>query len=601
MIDFFHLLTPGLWFVVAGLLMPFVSAKYRTGFSIFVSLLGLLSVLTLQVGQLSEWNFLGQKLILLRADVLTKIFGTVFCLSALGAFIYAAYTKCAIQYVSAFLYIGSALGVVFAGDLLTLYMFWEVMAVASVVLILSRKTERALSASKRYILVHIVGGLILLMGILFHFHDTGSLIFNSFQTPSLGAWLILIGFLINAAAVPFSSWLPDAYPEATIMGSVILSAYTTKTAVYTLLRGFPGWSILIWLGAIMAIYGIIYALIENNIRRLLSYSIVNQVGFMLVAIGIGTPLAISGAAGHAFSHIIYKGLLMMVAGAVIYRTGKEKFSELGGLAKSMPWTMGVAIVGAFTISAFPFTSSFVSKSLIMSAVESTHSVGTWLVLEIAAASEVIACSLPFIYFIFFGKKQKGTVLDAPLSMKLGMGMLATICVLIGLFPNLLYEQLPDAQFIISRFGGNFVDMYLHHPAKVLTKIQMLSFSALVFFLFLPYLKRRDKISLDFDWFYRKGSVVVYRGVSLVLNGLNSKLDGLVRVRFITYLSHVFKDAPVRLILFVLRLVWRVRYDNEAQLEAKTQVVRTQLLTNTSPLGYSCAWVLFGLMVFKLLS
>ena len=601
MIDLLHSLTPAFWCILGALLIPFIPSNYKSVFSVCIAVISLLVVSTLSVGHLSKFPFLDTNLIVLRVDLLSKLFGTVFSVSAIAAFIYASYEKKSLDFIAALFYIGSALGVVFAGDLLTLYMFWEVMAVASAVLILSRNTEKSLSSAKRYILVHIVGGLALLFGILLHYHETGSLLFNSFQYTDLATWMILIGFLVNAAAIPFSSWLPDSYPEATIMGTVILSAYTSKTAVYALIRGFPGWSILIWLGAAMAIYGIIYALLENNIRRLLSYSIVNQVGFMLVAVGVGTPLALAGAAAHAFAHIVYKGLLMMAAGTVIHRTGKEKFTELGGLAKSMPWTLGFSIIGAFTISAFPFTSSYVSKSVIMKAVAKAHAVGAWTVLEIAAAAEVVACSLPFIYFIFFGKKLTKTDGDAPLSMKISMTLLASICLVIGFFPELLYERLPQSALVLKKIGGNFSDLYLHYPAKIITKLQMLSFSALIFFLCLPILKRTDKITLDIDWIYRKTSTIFYRGLDILLNNLNTIIDQAVRIRFLKHVSTFFKQAPIKLLFFFVKPFWILRYKSTKQFNAQVRLVRRQLLTNTSPLGYSCAWILFGLLIFQLLS
>lgn len=604
MSDFLQLLSPGLWLIIGALALPFIPGKLRAFYSMFLALIGLASVLNLQTGQLSEWHLLGETLIYLRVDTLSKLFGTVFCISAAAAFLYAAYMKRAVDHLFALFYIGSALGVVFAGDLLTLYMFWEVMAVASAILILARRTERSLAAAKRYILVHVFGGLVLLAGILLHWQMTGSLVFNSFQYPNLATWLILIGFLVNAAAIPFSSWLPDSYPEATVMGAVVLSAFTSKTAVYTLIRGFPGWEILIWLGAAMAIYGIIYAILENNIRRLLSYSIVNQVGFMLVAIGIGSKLAIAGAAAHAFAHIIYKGLLMMVAGVVIYRTGKEKFTDLGGLAKHMPWTLGFGIVGALTISAFPFTSSYTTKSIIMKAVESAHAVGPWLVLEVAAAAEIVACSLPFIYFIFFGKAtkiSKDKLQDAPLTMKVAMAVLSALCLGIGFFPELLYQRLPNAMVVLQKVGTDFVDLYLHHPAYVLTKIQMLSFAGLVFFLFLPLLKRKESVTVDIDWLYRKGGYLVYRGLDMGLNSINAWMDNAVRIRLIGQLGKFFRCAPIHLLVSLMTPVWLLRYTSTRSLNAKRREVTQQLITNTTPLGMSSAWILFGLLVLLLIA
>ena len=262
----------------------------------------------------------------------------------------------------------------FAGDFLSLYLFWELMAISSVLLVWLRREPSAVAAGFRYLLVHVVGGLVLLAGIVVHWSQTGSLAFGDMGVFSGGAaWtLILVAFLLNAAVPPLGAWLPDAYPEATVTGAVFMTAFTTKSAVYVLIRGFAGTDILIWLGAAMAIYGVVYAVLENDARRLLAYHIISQVGYMVCGVGIGTALAINGATAHAFAHIIYKALLFMGAGAVIQMAGVRKLSEMGGLYKTMPVTLGLYMIGAFAISAFPLFSGFVSKSMVVSAAGEEH-------------------------------------------------------------------------------------------------------------------------------------------------------------------------------------------------------------------------------------
>ena len=406
------------------------------------------------------------------------------------------------QHMASLVYIGSALGVVFAGDLISLYFFWEVMAVASTFLILARRTKKAYSASMRYIMVHVFGGLVLLAGIVIHVHTTGSTAFDAFDpdATSLGTWLILIGFLVNAAAVPFSSWLPDAYPESTVTGGVVLSAYTSKTAVYVLLQGFAGWDILIGVGCVMALYGILYALLENDMRRILAYSIINQVGFMVCAAGIGTELAIRGAAAHAFCHILYKSLLWMSAGAVLYRTGKSKCTELGGLYRYMRWTFIFGTVGALAISGVPLTSGFTSKTIIVEAAVNAHLFWPWLILEIASAGVFLHAGIKFPYFVFFNKDRGLTPKEAPRCMLLAMGLVAFLCIFLGVYPRPLYEILP----LLSPTEAAF-EPYTF--SKVVTQCQLLCFSGLVFFLMLPWLKRTSTIVIDIDWIYRRGAQV----------------------------------------------------------------------------------------------
>ena len=168
----------------------------------------------------------------------------------------------------------------------------------------------------------------------------------------------MIGFILNAAVPPLHAWLPDAYGEATFNGSVFMCAFTTKTAVYALCRGFAGMEILVPLGVIMALYGVVYAVLENDCRRLLAYHIISQVGYMVAGVGLGTAMAINGACAHAFAHILYKGLLFMGCGAVLHMTGESKFTELGGLWKKMPWTFVFTLIGGSVHLRFPALQRF---------------------------------------------------------------------------------------------------------------------------------------------------------------------------------------------------------------------------------------------------
>ena len=310
-------LHPAIVLIVGALLIPFIKGSAKNCYVIALPAAAFYIITQLEPGYSWQIHFFGFDLTFLRVDRLSKIFGYIFTINAFAAFIYAFYLKDNNQHISALFYIGSAIGAVFAGDLVSFYFFWEIMAVASTFLILARRTKKSLGAGMRYIMVHIFGGLCLLAGIVIYISNTGSIIFEAMTQQTLATWLMLIGVLVNAAAPPFSAWLSDAYPEATVTGGVILSAYTTKTAVYTLIRGFPGWEILIVVGCLMTLYGIIYALLENDMRRILAYSIINQVGFMVTGVGIGTTMALNGAAAHAFAHIIYKALLWMSAGSVL--------------------------------------------------------------------------------------------------------------------------------------------------------------------------------------------------------------------------------------------------------------------------------------------
>ncbi|MFQ5534417.1 MAG: Na(+)/H(+) antiporter subunit D, partial [Sphingomonadales bacterium] len=394
-----------------------------------------------------------------------------------------------------YLYIGSALGVVFAGDWFTLLVAWEVMAFASAYLIFAAEEAPAVRAGFRYLMVHVAGGVLLFGGIVLHGLETGSYLYGPLgYEGGLAYWLILLSFILNAAVPPLNAWLTDAYPEATVTGAVFLSAFTTKTAVYVLIRTFPGTEMLVWLGAVMALYGVVYAVLENDCRRLLAYHIVSQVGYMVAGVGIGTAMAVNGSASHAFAHIIYKGLLFMGAGAVILMTGRRKLTELGGLYRTMPWTVVLYMVGAFAISAFPFFSGFVSKSMVVAAAAGDHRAAVVLMLTIASSGTFLHTGLKLPYYMFFGHDSGLRPKEPPLNMLIAMGLAAVLCIGIGVFPGVLYALLPhDVEF--APYTGEHIT----------GSLSILMFTLLGFVVFIKALDPERTISLDTDWFYRRGA------------------------------------------------------------------------------------------------
>jgi len=541
---------PALLLICGALLVPFFKGQAKSWFVIALPAAAFYLISTLEPSTSWQVHFFGYDLTLLRVDRLSKIFGYIFTLNAFAAFIYAFYLKDNAQHISALFYIGSALGAVFAGDLVSFYFFWEVMAVSSTFLILARRTKKSMGAGMRYILVHLFGGLCLLAGIVIYISNTGSVVFEAMTQQNLGTWLMLLGVLVNAAAPPFSAWLSDAYPEATVTGGVILSAYTTKTAVYTLIRGFPGWEILIVVGCIMTLYGIIYALLENDMRRILAYSIINQVGFMVTGVGIGTVMSLNGAAAHAFAHIIYKALLWMSAGSVLYMTGKSKCTELGGLYKTMPLTLIFGTIGALAISSFPGTSGFTTKSLIIEGSIHEHLFWPWLILEIASAGVFLHAGIKFPYFVFFAKDKGLRPGETNKSMLTAMGFLAFICIFLGVYPKPLYDILP-------------YEMEYYHAysiAHVTTQLQLLMFSALVFFLFLALLKRTDTIALDTDWFYRRGGRLFYQVMDKGLNAVNRTVERVFIGEFLVGLTRFVRELPGKLLAQICWPFWKTAFD-----------------------------------------
>ncbi len=376
---------PSLPLLVAALLAFFTRGPQRAVLMLAAPLLGAYGVFHLTPGTTVEIELMGMALTPLRVDSLSILFGYLFNLAAFIGVIYSLHVKDPMQDAAALAYAGSAIGAVFAGDLLTLFVYWELLALTSAVLIFARRTEQARSAGMRYLVMQIGSGVLLLAGAIWLNAEGRGLGFNYIGLDSVGGWLIFIAFGIKAAFPFMHSWLTDAYPEATPTGTVFLSAFTTKVAVYALARGFPGVELLVYIGALMTCFPIFYAVIENDLRRVLAYSMINQIGFMVVGIGIGTELALNGAVAHAFNDVIFKGLLMMSMGAVLHVTGEMRGSELGGLYKKMPKTAILCMVGAASISAFPLFSGFVSKSMVVSAAIREGYDFVWLALLFASA------------------------------------------------------------------------------------------------------------------------------------------------------------------------------------------------------------------------
>jgi multicomponent Na+:H+ antiporter subunit D len=491
--------------IVGALLLPLLRGTLRSVAVVALPLLVLALVWQVPDGPAGQLRYLDHTLTPLQGDKLSRLFAALFSLMAAGGGLFALTQKSRVEVPAAFVYAGSAIGVALAGDLVTVFVFWELMAVGSTLVLWSQGTEAAYRAARRYLMIHLLGGVVLFAGVTGHIVDTGDVAFSRMALDSPAHWLILIGFLVNAGAPPLSAWLPDAYPEASWSGSVFLSAFTTKTAVYVLIRGFPGAELLIWIGLFMAFYGIVYGLLENDIRRILAYTIVNQSGLMMVGIGIGTEMALNGASAQAFTGVIYVALLLMSAGSVVQMTGKRKCTELGGLVRTMPLTAACGVIGAMAISAFPLTSGFISKSMVSQAALDGHHLWIWLLLTAASAGACLHAGIKFSWFVFFRQDSGLRPTEPPLSMRWAMVLFSLLCIALGVWPGPLYALLPYAVNYVPYTG-----------AHVVTQLQLLLFSGLVFFVLLPYLKRSLTITLDADWLWRTLLPTLLRNVGMPL-------------------------------------------------------------------------------------
>ena len=513
-------LPPFVLFFVGAVVIAFTRGTARKVLILAIPLIGGLNLwYGVDPGLHLQFDLLGYTLTPYRADKLSLLFGYLFHLAAFLGFVYALHlgdgapegsvagevgeddivgnASAGLQHVAAMVYAGSALGAVFAGDFITLFIFWELLAISSVFLVWARKSERSYATGFRYLVIHVISGVLLLSGALMLAHETGSIEFGHVGLAGTGAagWILLLSFGIKAGFPLLHNWITEAYPESTPTGTVFLSAFTTKVAVYALARSFVGTDALIYIGTAMTFFPIFYAVLENDLRRVLGYSMINQIGFMVAGIGIGTSMAVNGAVAHAFADVIFKGLLFMSMGAVMTMTGRTKGTDLGGIYKTMPFTAGLCIVGASAISAFPLFSAFVTKSMIMVAAIEEHHYVVWLFMLFASAGVLEHAGIKIPFFSFFAHDSGIRAKEPPRNMLIAMSIGAVLCVLIGVFPTQFYTLLPYE-----------MDYHPYDLRHVVTQLQLLAFGALGFITLVKsgvYPDEKRAIHVDAEWFYRK--------------------------------------------------------------------------------------------------
>ena len=525
-------LPPGLLLIAGALLIPLLRGRWRNAYMLALPLAGIAGLMQIAPGTYYSFHLFGYTLTPVRIDSLSLVFGYIFHIAAAISIIYAFHMRDTVQQVAGLIYAGCAIGGVFAGDLVTLFVYWEGTAVSSVFLIWASRTESAYRAGMRYLIIQVGSGVLLLAGAIIHINAAGSIAFDKMELTGLGPTLIFIAFGIKAAFPLLHNWLQDSYPEATVTGTVFLSAFTTKLAIYALARGFPGTEMLIWIGATMAAFPIFFALIENDLRKVLAYSLNHQLGFMVIGIGIGTELAINGVAAHAFASVLYKSLLFMSVGAILFRTGTAKASELGGLYKSMPWTTGFCLVGAASISSFPLLCGFISKSMIVSAAAQEGHMLVWLVLLLAGAGAFLHSGVKIPYCAFFQKDSGLRPQEAPTNMLVAMGIAAALCIGIGVYPASLYALLP--------YEVKYIPYTTTH---VVTQLQLLMFSALAFGFLMRsglYPPELRSINLDFDWSYRRLLPALLGAVSRLYVPVDTRIRTLFLLRIQWIIATVFR-------------------------------------------------------------
>ncbi|OEU85674.1 cation:proton antiporter [Streptomyces abyssalis] len=488
--------SPALLLILGAAGVPLLrGGRLRQALILSLPVAGLVMLWLLPEGTSASFALFGLELTPVRVDALSRLFATGFLVAALLTSVYALHLRDSLQQAVILAYAGTAVGGALAGDLLTLFVFWELAGLSSAFLIWAGRTERSYRAGMRYLVAQLISGLLLLAGTALRVQEGHGLEFSYLGLNGPGDALILAGVGLKCAFPLLHAWLTDTYPEATVVGTVALSPFTTKLAVYVLARGFPGTEMLIWVGVVMTVFPIFYAVIENDLRRVLAYSMINQLGFMVAGVGIGGALGVNGASAHAVADMVFKSLLFMAMGAVLLRTGTVKGSELGGLYKSMPQTTVLCMIGAASISAFPLFSGFATKSLIMEAVGQEHRTVVWLLLLFASAGVFHHAGIKIPYFAFFAHDRGFRVPEAPLNMRVAMTMAAVLCVGIGVAPNLFYELLPHT-----------MDYAPYTAPHVINQLQLLLLASMAFTLLVRtglYPPELRSVNLDADAVYRR--------------------------------------------------------------------------------------------------
>jgi multicomponent Na+:H+ antiporter subunit D len=581
---------PFLIYLVGALIVPFLRGRFRQIFALAVPVIGFVNFYLIDKGVHWKVDLLEFELILGRADGWSLIFTHIFTVVSFVGILYILRDNVALDLSAGLLYAGSAMGAVMAGDLITLFFFWEMLTLGAVLCLLARRTPSSGRAAKRYLLVHVFGGVVLLAGLVLHLAAGGGTAFDKIELSGVGPWLIFLGFGINCAWPIVGAWLTDTYPEASVGGLIFMATFTTKTAVYVLARTFPGEPVLLWIGVAMVVLPLFYAAIENDLRRVLAYCLINQVGFMVVGIGLGTTLSLNGTAAHAYCHVLYKALLFMAIGSVLYRTGKSKATELGGLVRSMPVTCLFCCIGALSISA-PLFAGFVGKSMIISATASGGYGIVFLALLFGAAGAFLMAGIKVPYFAFFGRDSGLRCEEAPLNQLLAMGTIAVVSLLVGTLPHqLLYPMLPDLSVSYEPYTvGHVTDQILFLLSCGLAFVLMLRAGW--------YPAEIRATNLDADWLYRKGGPLIYRLADKSLNAINAAVGRGFLGKFVPGVTNFFESGGPRLACFVMTPIWAIQRLTPEETDAARHSVFRRAKHGAFPIGITAffAVILLGLL------
>ncbi len=379
-------------------------------------------------------------------------------------------------------FLGTMLWGCVTNNVIMLYVAVEATTLASGFLVAFYWDRRALEAGYKYLMLLTIGITFALFGCVLVYaaaaatkrlSGVSALLISDVRnvvqfvpsgTAAIAIAFLVIGFGTKAGIAPFHPWLPDAHAEAPTPISVLLSGVMIKMALYAMARTvsifYPAWPqvtvFLVALGTFTMLLGIILALSQDDLKRLLAYSSVSQMGYVLVGIGLGTYLGCYGGLFHLLNHALYKSLLFMCVGAVISATGARRISELGGLRKDMPITSGCFFLGALAIAGFPPLNGFWSKLTVYLALARA---GLWWAVVIAILTSILTMVVMVRvgYKVFWGDRRSSSgselrVREVPVLMWAPMAVLATLCVLIGIYPQAPYPLLDRAAAVLATLG-----------------------------------------------------------------------------------------------------------------------------------------------------
>ncbi len=602
-------LHPSLIYLLGAALVPVFRGRARQAVALLVPILGLLNYYAIPSGATWTARLLEFDLVVLRADAFALLVLHIFTVVSFLGTLYIAGRNDPLELAGGLLYSGSAMGAVLAGDFVTLFLFWEALTLGAILCLLARRHPAAGRAAMRYLLVHLLGGVVLLAGIALHLGSGGGLAFDQMPLQGAAAWLVFLGFGVNAAWPVLGAWLPDTYPEASAGGLVFMATFTTKTAVYALARVFPGEPALVWIGCAMVLLPLVHAALESDLRRVLAYCLVNQVGFMVVGVGLGTGLALNAVAAHIYCHVLYNAVLLMALGAVLDRVGTVRADRLGGLARAMPLTALFYGIGAASISV-PFFCGFLSKSMFLAAAGKGHLGLVSLVLFFGAVAVFLLAGLRVPHLAFFGtakgvkngkkgdaaeqKPDRSSVAaptDAPLGQLLAMGATAFLCLFVGVLPGaFLLPMLPDQSSLYNPYTLGHVS----EQFAGLCAIGLLYLLAL----------RRGWLPApvpgrlpDLDRLYRSGGPLFLRLADRTLNPLNAAVSRIFVGGFVRKLAVFFESAGPRLVCIAMAPIWRLLGNDAASISAKRETLFLRAKVGAFPIGLTAllAVVLLGLL------